>query len=120
MRRLLQSRALLAALVGFAILVAVGCGSSGDDNATFDQAGEELGAQSDDTGGGGEETGVETGDEAPLPAGQPISATRAIIATSDVTVVVEDSQAAARRVADAAEDAGGFVSQEEAHVRDGT
>jgi hypothetical protein len=115
-RRALQS--LLVLLAAAALTAAGGCGEGGDDMEASGDAATAPAAGDTGAGDGGAE--LATADVPAVPAGQPLATGRSIIVTSEMTVVVEEAASAARRVADAAAVAGGFVSGQEARLREGT
>jgi hypothetical protein len=93
----------------------LGCSTTGGDRESSDDSAAVSGgaeAESGD-GGAGEEDGLA------LAAGEPIQAGRAIIATAEVSIEVDDAQAAAARAGEVAVTTGGFLAQQETRPADG-
>ncbi|MBA2497895.1 MAG: DUF4349 domain-containing protein [Acidimicrobiia bacterium] len=121
-----------------AVLVVGGCSGDDDEEASSPFADTGGEASTDDnagapTGGGGEaedlaeeaspesgESGAGTGGDnggptvPVVPVGLPVQAGRSIIATAELEVEVDDVEDAARRAADAAVGAGGFLAEQDA------
>lgn len=132
-----RSRPSLAAALAVAVLVVGGCSADDDEEAsvpsgnadgeeaadvgapsTSAAGGEELDAN-DEAGESGEGSGgAAVGDGGPtvpvVPVGLPVQAGRSIVATAELEVEVDDVEDAARRAADAAVVAGGFLAEQDA------
>jgi hypothetical protein len=102
----------LATLAAALVFVGAAACSNGDDD-------EGAVSDADASSEGAPDSGGEEGGIGGIPAGEPIQSGRSIIATGEVSVEVDDVRAGARRVADAASAAGGFVSEQEATPSEG-
>lgn len=115
-------RHLHATVVGSLLLVGSLMACSGDDDeggggdgATSDVAAPNEGGGSD----GGTAAAEGDGGGLGLPTGAPLQSGRSIIATAEVTVEVDEVRTGARRAADAAAAAGGFLAHQEADLAAG-